>query len=106
MTRTKTRLPVRRVDLDQEAIYRLAAAVMMAPGGAERSNSKRRRLSMDNHHRQLAWLKGPCGKFWMNAMALISEDVTSRYASAYGVASGPAAYCTNGHIGEDLPVRH
>jgi hypothetical protein len=101
MTQTKTRLPVRRVDLDQEGIYRLAAAVMMAPGSA-----KRRRLSLPVHYKQLAWLKGPCGKFWMNAMALISEDVTSRYASAYGVASGPAAYCTNGHIGEDLPVLH
>jgi hypothetical protein len=91
MTRTKTRLPVRRVDLDQEAIYRLAAAVMMAPGSA-----KRRRLPRYNHYKQLAWLKGPCGKFWMGVMGLIPDQVTSRYAITYGVNSGPARECVTG----------
>jgi hypothetical protein len=89
------------MELNDEGMYRLAAAVMGIDG-----DKLARHHGDEMHRHQLAWLKGPCGVFWMNAMALISEDITSRYASAYGVASGPATWCTNGHIGKNLSVLH
>jgi hypothetical protein len=79
------------IDLDEEGIYRLAAAVMMAPGSA-----KRRRLPKKAHYAQLAWLKGPCGAFWMGVMGLIPDQVASRYAITYGVRGGPALECVTG----------
>jgi hypothetical protein len=79
------------MDLDDEGIYRLAAAVMIPPG-------YKRGLVLDDqsHRNQLAWLKGLCGEFWMAVMALIPADVTSRYGAMYEVESGPARDCVTG----------
>lgn len=77
--------------LNDDGAYRLAAAVMAPPGITHGAV-----LDKKSHLTQLAWLKGSCGEFWMAIMALIPDQVTSRYAAVYGVESGPARDCVTG----------